>query len=240
MSLTKDLLILSRSLNYQPDMVVWLLTLESFPYDKQLFPPLVQDNPDDVRRLIQEGDLNLDLTDPMFAQPSFFENTLLGQRRELADLIRLQLYGPMWAATGIDQDMPEDIPTPMDDLQDDINFHDLRSPLQVQDLAFDVLRAGVEMVDPVPVIIVNEPMFVSNGKNSDIRYNFFYPRWAYDSYRQLLAEACNLHNWHCLDFWNSIPENEFTNTAIHMTPIGSRMFAEQLTQSILQVIPPEN
>jgi hypothetical protein len=40
MSLAKDLLILSRAANrYEPDLIVWPLTLESFPYDKQLFPP---------------------------------------------------------------------------------------------------------------------------------------------------------------------------------------------------------
>ena len=33
-----------------------------------------------------------------------------------------------------------------------------------------------------------EPMLISAGKNSDIRYNFFYPRWAYDEYRRQMAE----------------------------------------------------
>jgi len=240
MSLTKDLLILSRCLDYQPDLVIWLVTLESFPYDKQLFPPLVQQNPDDVHRLIHNGSINLDLADPMFDHPPFLKSTLIGQRRELANMVRLQLYGAMWAATGIDQDIPETVPSPADDLQEDINFHDLRSPLQAQDLAFDVLRAGVELLDPVPVIIVNEPMFISRGKNSDIRYNFFYPRWAYDSYRQLLAEECNNRNWRCLDFWDFLPETEFTNTAIHMTPMGSKMFAERLAPAILQAISHKN
>ncbi len=41
MSLAKDLLLLSYAQSYQPDLIVWLVTLESFPYDKQLFPPLV-------------------------------------------------------------------------------------------------------------------------------------------------------------------------------------------------------
>ena len=39
MSLMKDLLLLSRAQQYEPDLIVWLFTLESFPYDKQLFPP---------------------------------------------------------------------------------------------------------------------------------------------------------------------------------------------------------
>ena len=52
MSLTKDLLILSRAMQYDPDLIVWPVTLESFPYDKQLFPPLLQHNPGPVRDLI--------------------------------------------------------------------------------------------------------------------------------------------------------------------------------------------
>ncbi len=45
MSLTKDLLILDYAQRYQPDLIIWAVTLESFPYDKQLFPPLLQNNP---------------------------------------------------------------------------------------------------------------------------------------------------------------------------------------------------
>ena len=60
MSLTKDILILSHAMRYEPDLIVWLVTLESFPYDKQLFPPLLQNNPEPVRRLIAAYRLNLD------------------------------------------------------------------------------------------------------------------------------------------------------------------------------------
>ncbi len=60
MSLTKDLLILSEAMRYQPDMIIWPVTLESFPKDKQLFPPLLQNNARMVGELIREHNLNLD------------------------------------------------------------------------------------------------------------------------------------------------------------------------------------
>ncbi len=44
------------------------------------------------------------------------------------------------------------------------------------------------MAGSIPVVIINEPMFISQGKNSDIRYNFYYPRWAYDDYREMMTE----------------------------------------------------
>ncbi len=61
---------------------------------------------------------------------------------------------------------------------------------------------------------------MSSGKNSDLRYNFFYPRWAYDQYRALLGEQAQAAGWHYLDLWNLVPETEFTNSAIHLTPAG--------------------
>ena len=39
MSLTKDLVFLSEAMQFQPDLILWLVTLESFPKSKQLYPP---------------------------------------------------------------------------------------------------------------------------------------------------------------------------------------------------------
>jgi hypothetical protein len=73
---------------------------------------------------------------------------------------------------------------------------------------------------------------ISNGLNSDIRYNFFYPRWAYDEYRQLLNEQAAAHKWHYLDLWDLVPMQEFTNSAIHLTPMGEAMLAGEITEAI--------
>ncbi len=114
----------------------------------------------------------------------------MGARRPLADLFRLQLYGVLWAATGIDQDIPASYTPLQKDLENDLSFHNLTPPhLTVNDLAFDVLSAGVNLAQPAPVLLINEPMFISQGQNSQVRYNFYYPRWAYDEYRQPVRRA---------------------------------------------------
>ncbi len=228
LSLTKDLLILQHALTYDPDLIVWLTTLEAFPHNKQLASPLVENNPDALRNLSPS---------PLFTSspplPSFFDRTLLGQRRPLADLLRLQLYGVLWAATGLDQYYPETYDLRAEDLDPDATFYDLPNPLTLDLLAFDTLAAGMEMAGDVPILLVNEPMFVSAGANSDIRYNFYYPRWAYDQYRTLFAEQAAEHGWQFLDLWNTIPNSEFTNTAIHLTPAGSEQLARQIGEVIL-------
>ncbi len=234
MSLTKDLLVLSRSMHYQPDLIIWLVTLESFPYDKQLFPPLLQHNREEVIHLIQSNHLNMDRYIPELDEPSLWDKTLIGQRRNLADIFRLQLYGMMWAATGIDQAIPTTIERPMEDLPVDQAFHNLQPPhLTGSDLAFDILQAGVELANGTPVMIVNEPMYISRGINSDIRYNYYYPRWAYDDYRQLLSSHCQSSRMNCIDLWNSIEPGQFSNTAVHLTPEGVRQTADNLIDEII-------
>jgi hypothetical protein len=107
--------------------------------------------------------------------------------------------------------------------------------LTEQELAYDALAAGVDMAGDVPLLIVNEPMFISSGRNSDLRYNSFYPRWAYDQYRKLLQETAAANNWRYLDLWDSIPPGEFSDTPVHLTPVGSRQMSAHLSEEILNL-----
>jgi hypothetical protein len=236
MSLTKDLMLLDDAMQRQPDLVLWPVTLESFARSRQLDHPLLQNNPERVRQLIASYDLDLDVNDPRFVDPDFIGRTIVGQRRPLADLIRLQSLGLAWGSTGIDQYIPEDIPLRQTDLDDDLSWKDLKEPTALDDqiLTFDVLAAGVARAGDVPVLIVNEPMFISDGKNSDLRYNSFYPRWAYDQYRDLLARQAQEQGWDYLDLWDAIPSDEFTDTPVHLTPAGSQMLSDILGPEVVQ------
>lgn len=231
-SLTKDLLLLDYAARFQPDAILWLITLEALPLDKQLASPLAANNADRLADLIARYDLPLDPRDPALVHPTYWNRTLPGQRRALADLIRLQLYGVPWAATGIDQFYPASYHPPQTDFEEqDDKFHDLRPPLAESQLAYSILRAGIEN-SPVQVWLVNEPMLVSAGKNSHIRYNFFYPRWAYDAYRLQLADHASRAGWNYLDLWDLLPPEEFTNSAIHLTPAGESLLAKALAERI--------
>jgi len=237
MSLLKDLLILDWAKRYQPDLIIWSMTLESFPYDKQLFSPIVQNNPGPVRALIQKYSLGFDPNDSAFIQPAFWDRTLIGQRRALADVIRLQLYGVMWAATGIDQDYPLNYEPRANDLDPDPSFHNLPPPhLTESNLAFEVLSAGVQAAGNVPILFLNEPIFIASGKNSNLRYNFFFPRWAYDDYRQLWNDYMVAQGWPHLDAWRVVPPSEFTNSAVHRTPVGEKLLTALVSQAVLDVV----
>ena len=237
MSLTKDLLMLSRALHYQPDLIIWLVTLESFPASKQLASPIVQHNPQAARHLIAVGNLRLDADSPEFVTPPRWEQTLIGQRRAIADWFRLQLYGVLWSATGVDQYYPDKYAPPQRDLTAEETFYGLEPlTLNESDLAFEILEAGVKLAGDIPVLFINEPIYLSDGQNSDIRYNFYYPRWIYDQYRQTMAVRAQSNNWLYLDVWDLVPRQEFTNSAIHLTPAGESLLAEQIVKMVLPVI----
>jgi len=231
-SLLQELMILDEALQYQPDMLIWLATLESFPEDKQLTAPLVSNNPERVRDLIFKYELNGDPDDPALNHASTWDQTLVSRRRSLADLFRLQMYGVLWSATGIDQYYPEEYERAQTDFETDYEFHGLNPPDSLAGvLAFDILEAGLKAAD-IPTILVNEPILISDGVNSDIRYNFFYPRWAYDDYRLLLNDFTAQRGVPYLDLWDLVPLDQFTNSGVHLTPFGESLLADRVGEAI--------
>ena len=78
-------------------------------------------------------------------------------------------------------------------------------------------------------------MFISQGENSDIRYNFYYPRWAYDDYRQLLLDQSKENDWNYWDMWKVVDNSEFTNSAVHLSPRGETQFAARVRSVILEM-----
>jgi len=227
-SLTKDLMILDQAVKYQPDMVIWLTTLEAFPIEKQFESPIVANNAERVRELISRYNLSADRNDPALVDETKWNKTFMSQRRNLADLLRLQVYGVLWASTGIDQVYPENYERAQIDLEASEDFHGLNS--LESSLAFDVLKAGMSV--DATVLLINEPMLISDGANSELRFNFFYPRWAYEEYRRVLAQIANGNGWKYLDLWDIVPMTEFTNSAIHLTTSGESRLASAIAEAI--------
>lgn len=229
LSLMKDLMLLEEAMRHSPDLVLWPVTLESFPRAKQLDSPIVANNPARVNALISDYELNLP---PLEENITFWQRTLIGQRRAVADRLRLQFYGVIWSATGIDQAYSTNYTPAQRDLEANEDYYGWQ-PYKIPEdgLAFDLVSAGLQMAGEVPVILVNEPILISEGANSDIRYNFYYPRWVYDEYRAIFNETCSEQGWTCLDLWDAVSQAHFTNTAIHRDAAGEVLFAQKIIES---------
>jgi len=233
----KDTMILEEALNYEPDAVVWVITLAGFYPDEQLFHPIVRENADRARSLIARYNLALDPAE-LPDEPNLWERTIIAQRRPLADLLRHQVYGFAWALTGIDHVDPKFDERPTENLLpgDDIFGRPRVAGGWTEDnLSIDALRAGLDLAEQagVPVLLVNEPIYRSSGLNSDVRYNAYYPRWAFDSYRELMDTLAARDGWRYLDLWDAAPNDQFTDTSLHLTPAATCALAETLTPAIL-------
>jgi hypothetical protein len=231
MSLTKDLLLLDYAQRYQPDLILWFITLEAVPVQKQSDSPILSLNPEAVRDVLDRSELRLENVESTLTLPDFWQKTVIGRRRMLAELIRHQIYGVLWTATGVDHHIPATYNLRTEDLSDDLAFQDMDpESFSASDMAFEVLQSGIEL-SSAPIIFINEPIFISEGKNSDIRYNFYYPIWAYDLYHSTLVNEAQARGWTLVDLWNLLPGEVFTDSAIHYNLEGVQQVITALLSS---------
>lgn len=96
----KDLLIMDKVREYEPDLYLWTITLDAFR-NRSIFTNFFL-NPyaDKVLELKDQYEINnLDIED--LSAPTFWDKTIIGQRSHLKKILTLQLHGFGWDATGL-------------------------------------------------------------------------------------------------------------------------------------------
>ena len=235
-SIAKDLLILDYAMRYHPDMVIWAVSLDSFRPDLQKDRPILTRNAGLIDAINRQYGLSIDVGP---ADPDTGVGSLSRRRRDLADLFRIQLYGVLWSATGIDEAYRNRVQPPLSDFDTDLAYAgELPPDLEASAFLFDAVNAGVRMAGGIPVLIYNEPIFVSQGRNSDLRYNEAYPRWAFDQYRTIMSEDGQKYGWDYVDLWNAVPSDRFSDTPFHLDARGEQTLANRLTPSVQQAACP--
>ena len=151
------------------------------------------------------------------------------------------MLGFLWAGTGIDnheglQPWTAPLSPDVSDQLDYEGWHPDESGDLLNSLRLDVLYAGFKIAEEAPVVLVNEPIFIAEGKNHDLRYNAFYPRWAYDEYRQWMLEWTDREDLHWLDYWNALPSTGFVDQNFHRSSAGEEEFAKLLVPEIRKLV----
>jgi len=167
-------------------------------------------------------------------EPGFYGKTLIAQRSDLARQIKLQMSGVIWAATGADSN-PFSTGSGLlnREISDDPRYRGLKPPEDIQDmLLFDALTAGHDLANPIPVLVVNEPIFIADEEHAPVRYNAIYPRWVYDQYREYIAVQAGSADWNYLDLWNAVPPEYFSDTGFHLSAAGERFLVAQLNPAV--------
>jgi hypothetical protein len=231
-SVVKDLVILDKALEYEPDLIVWFVTLNSLI--SQRTNPFLVANRERTVNVLSASDISFRKGKKLAESKSgFFEKTLLGQRSNLARSIKLQVLGIIWTATGADTNtLAEDTP-PNFEMEDDIRYRGMEPPQDIKDqLLLNALQVGYEIAGSVPVLIVNEPMFIAPRAEEMSSYNAAYPRWAYDQYREAIAIQAQSAGWNYLDLWDAIPPQYFLDASLHLGAEGERLLIEQITPAL--------
>lgn len=233
-SILKDLMVIDRALEYDPDLILWFITLEALPKEKQLEIAIIKNNPGVVNYIIEKYKL-LEITK---IEENLIDKTLWNQRRNISDLLNLQLFGILWDATGIDQEYSETYNPAKRDFPEPIKkYYTINSSDKLEDfLALEIIKNGIEINKEIDFILINEPILVSEGVNSSVQYNYYYPRWAYDQYRLIMEEFTQKNTIKYYDLWDLIPGSDFTNSAIHLSGGAEKMLADKITLVIEEYI----
>jgi hypothetical protein len=237
-SIIKDLIVLDKAMEYDPDMVVWFVTLNSLM--PRRLSPFIAANSEEAAKVLTTYDIPFSGADEIILQrPSFLEKTLIGRRSDLVRAFKLQALGMLWAATRQDKRASVSNPALSVDVDDDPKFRGLEPDTKLGNkMLFNALAAGQEIAGSMPVLIVNEPIYVASGQNSDIRYNDVYPRWAYDQYRQAMSAEAQKSQWKYLDLWNVVPAGEFSDTSLHVSAEGERMLIQSIDPTLREIACP--
>ena len=230
----KDLLIMDNVRAYEPDLYLWFITLDAFRNRTIFTDYFLKPYAERVSALKENYHLNnLDSAD--LSAPTFWEQTIIGQRSRLKKIALLQIHGFGWNATGLDYLYHDSTGLSQD--QSESLLFELYKPgeLQLDSLLFDVLDAGYAHAEDTPLLIVNEPIFVAAGKNKELRYNEYYPRWAYDEYVNYLDIFMEDRAYPYINAWDKLPSSEFTDSPFHRTPLGEKLLAELIAPELLDL-----
>lgn len=235
---TRDLVTLEKALEFQPDLAVWLVTLKTFETttaEKNLLIP----QSERVLGLIERYRIKVD-AQRFLRPPSFWDKTISGSSVRIKKIALEQLYGLLWAATGFDVRVPDPAAAPplSEDVEAAPAYKDFATPDQqafINQLDFTPVAVAQKIAGSTPVLIVNEPIFRARGENSEARYNKYYPRWAYDTYRQALSDWILQNGLPYLDLWSAIPNNDFTGSPLHLNPAGEQALAQDLAPKVLAI-----
>jgi len=246
----KDLVILRHSLRREPDAIVWFVSLYDLAEDAP--PPfrpfvhlILRANDDDVCALAARYSISTWETRRMgCGRRAWWRDSLWldggGRYRDLAVLFVRGALDALVPGDPSDSHMDRkpwigSFPLPEVPLFTD------RGPLEtrIPNSRWETLSAGQRMAAErrVPLLLVNEPIFIASGPGSQREYNSFYGRSIYDRYRRALAEFCRDRGIALLDLWDVLPPQEFDNTPQHYLPEGSRRIARLVAERLRDLTP---
>ena len=233
-SVLEDLVILDNAVEYEPDLIVWFVTLNTLI--SQRINPFLVANRDRVASVLDTYDVAFQQSSKLENQSAFHDKTLVGQRSNLARRVKLEMLGMIWTATGEDTNRSAQSEITDFNVSDDTRYRGMEPPQNIKDmLLFSALAAGHDIAGPVPVLIVNEPIYLVPEERAAVRYNAVYPRWVYDQYRGHITSQAEIAQWNFLDLWNTVSPEYFADAYFHLSVEGERLLIQQINPALQSI-----
>lgn len=235
-NVARDTLILDAALAYHPDLVIWFIT-----------PAALDDSPDALGTNTVFFELNRQRL-----QRITYDNQL--QNWYNARLNPLPIW-QSWIAVHNQDTLPVWFNTLLYPFTEpDYSFTERRigsEPIPAKAR----YTAGRKGFDPMPnetwrfldiartltenahakLLLINEPMLIGKGQNSDVNYNLQYQRQFYDTYRQKITDYAAQQGFLFADLWDVIPAESFTDTPLHADAAGYAKLVDKITSELLKL-----
>ena len=243
----KDILILKHALDYQPDAIVWLITANGSsdqPNPNNPDPTLfVRINADELPALARQYQFSTWETKLYAEADAWYQSSIWLHGGRYRDWLVLAARA-LWNALIRTKDLTTDYLLPGSPITEQPirPIAEINSGLpgyeSLPNSRWDLLLAGQRMAHEkgIPLLIVNEPLYVGSGPNSEINYNSYYERALYDRFRAALTGFTQQYQLPLLDLWNFLPPENFSNTALHYNLEGNRKIAQQVMQSLQALV----
>jgi len=239
-SIPKDLLIMQRAIHYKLDAVYWFIDSISMLRPRQIISsPIVSTNPADFYNLLNHYPIDLPDAEKPTRSPNFLDQTIIGQRAQIATWLQDQLFGITWLQS-------------LQDFTPFVNVHIYQgvthffstgdvswagksynqSNFDKNIFMWDALEAGNQMAhdNHTELTIIVGPMWGASLTDANISY---YPRWFLTDFLTWFNEEKQVYHWTTLDWRDAVPNSMFTDTAFHFTAEGSQIVANRLVNSLL-------
>ena len=240
----KDVLILKHALEYQPDAIVWLVTAKGSSDqptpaqpDAHLFTRLNADELPDLQR--RYGFTVWELA--QFADAdAWYQSSILAKGGRLRDWLNLMARTLHRALIEPGKDLTREYLLP----GEPVTQRPMKFPAEITselpgygtlpNSRWELLLTGQRLAQEagVPLLLVNEPIYLASGPHSDVNYNSDYERAVYDRFRTALASFTREHGLRYLDLWDQLPPEEFSNTALHYNLQGNQHIAREIMQEL--------
>jgi hypothetical protein len=232
----RDAIILDAAMQYKPDLVIWIITAASLnnstkATDENAVFYVI--NRDRLERLTSNFGL-LAWFDARWPAKPAWQNWIALREQDML---------PVWLKTLLYPFFEPDVRKTDRRIGDDpipakariATGHEGFTPMPNDTWQFLLLGQDIVNRAGAKLLLVNEPMVIGSGENSNVNYNLSYERALYDSYRDILRDFTAQHNFLYADLWDLIGSQYFTDTPLHADRQGYSI----LVDGILSYLEPD-